>query len=131
LLGALPDQVGQAGHGTRARHAIPNVVIEADAQLLGRRREGLEGVPALLTLFRAGAETDIAFAHALPGAEFGRIVMQRELGMVEHQQQAGFLEPGLGNPVIELLVAGGGGEDTLEFGRQPCFLGWTGVCAVA
>jgi hypothetical protein len=41
-------------------------VIEADAhQLLGRRREGLKGVPALHALFGTGAKADIAFAPAV------------------------------------------------------------------
>ena len=73
-----------------------------------------------------GPKLTSAFAHALAGAQFGRVVVQRELGRLEYQQQAGLLELRLSNPVIELLIARDGREDTLELGGEPHFFGRTG-----
>ena len=56
FLSALADQVSQAGQDVGLGHAIADVVIEADAQLLGCGGQRLEGVPALDPFRCAGAE---------------------------------------------------------------------------
>ena len=55
-------------------------MIDAHAQLLGGGRQGLEGVPGLGAIGGLRAKVNIAFAHVLASAQFGRVVVQRISG---------------------------------------------------
>ncbi len=68
-----------------------DVSIEANPQFFGGCRQGHEGVPGAHAVLGARAKANISFADTLPDGQFGRVVMQREFGVLQHQQQRGFL----------------------------------------
>jgi len=47
-------------------------------------------------------------AHPLPRTQLRQVVMQRELGMLQHQQEIRLLGFALGNPLIQCIVSGHG-----------------------
>jgi hypothetical protein len=100
------------------RDAVKGVLVETDAELLGSFGEGHEGIPGGYAIGRTRAEADIPFAHPLPHAEFGRVVVQGQVGIVQDQEQMLFFGPGLGNALVQLVIAGLGAEERIEAGAQ-------------
>ena len=80
-----------------------DVVVEADPQLRRRLRQRHEGVPGAGALGGARPEAHVAFPDALSRPQFGRVVVQGDLRMFEHQQQLSLLGTGLGNPLVQRL----------------------------
>ena len=84
--GALLDELGEGRDLPGLGDAIPNEVIQADAELLDGRGQGLEGVPGQGAVGGARAEADVALTDAATGAEFGGVIVEREFGMVQDGQ---------------------------------------------
>ena len=76
--GSLGQDIGGRRDLTGTSQAILYVGEEADAQLACGGDQGLESVPSDGAVPNARAETDGALAHALPGSQFGRVVVERE-----------------------------------------------------
>jgi hypothetical protein len=107
------------------------VAVDADAELLGCGGQGHKGIPGFGPVGRAWSKADVALAYTLAGAEFGGVIVQRDFWVVEHHQQAGPLEPGLLDALIQGPVTRDGAEQDIEFGRQSLFLGQSGCEAVS
>src|SRR5260221_625869 len=73
------------------------------------------------------ANVPFVFAHPLPRPQLGRVVVQGELGMLQHQQQPGPLGPRGRDAVVQRRVAGRRREEFVEGGRQPRGLGRRGL----
>ena len=80
--GALLDELGEGRDLPGLGDAIPNEVIQADAELLGGRGQRLEGMPGEGAVGGAGTVGDVAFKDATTGAEFGVVIVEREFGVV-------------------------------------------------
>ena len=75
------NHVGEPRDRSASGHAVGEVLVYVDPQLLRRLHQRLHRVPGLRPDGRPGAEAHVAFAHALAGAELTAIVVQRQLGV--------------------------------------------------
>jgi len=96
------------------RDAVEDVVVEADTQFFGSFNQGHESIPGGDASQTARTKADVPFANPLTDAEFGRVVVQRQVGIVQNQEQPFLFGQGLGNALVKLVVAGDGGEEFLE-----------------
>ena len=83
----LVDQIRQRRQLGRTGQPVTNVMVSVDAQLLGGGDDGLEGIPGPRSCIGSWPETDVALAHAPTRAQLHRVIVERDLGMLKHQQQ--------------------------------------------
>src|SRR5712691_8631564 len=95
-----------------------DVVRETDSQFGSGRRQRHERVPGRGALAGARPEAHIPFAHPGARSQFGWVVVQGNVRMRQHPQQAALLGARLGNPLVQRLVACDGREQRLQLPRQ-------------
>ena len=95
-----------------------NVGVEIDTQFLGGLGQSVEGIPSFHTVGGAGTKADVPFAHALSGRQFGGIVVQGQMGEIEHGEQSLFLGQGLGYASVKIIIAGFLTKEGVEFCSQ-------------
>src|SRR2546427_1568896 len=63
-------------------------------------------------------QTHVPFADALSGSQLGRIVMQEDFGMDQHDEQRLFLDQRQRFSLVQLVIAGSLPEKLLTFSPQ-------------
>ena len=91
-----------------------NVVIETHAEFCRGLCQRHEGVPRLGSLTGARPEAHIPFAHSCTRSQFGRIVVQGDLGVRKHHEEATFLGPCLRNALVQGLIPRDGRKQRIE-----------------
>ncbi len=99
-----------------------DVVIEADVQFFGGLGKGHECVPSASAVIAASAVADFAFANASASSQFGGVIVQGDIGMVQDHEQSLLFGKGKGKTFIEKPIGGFLSEDALELGSEMCFL---------
>src|SRR6266536_6559127 len=94
LRGPGGDEVSEGRDLVGVGEAVTQIGGEVKAELADGSGQGHEGVPGGGARRTARAEADVTLADALAGAELGRVVVEWQLRMVEHQQQLRFLVAG-------------------------------------
>ena len=88
-----------------SKDAIIEIVEEIDSKLLGSSNQRLKGIPSFNSLSSARLQAHIAFADALSGPQFSRIVVQKNFGMRKHHEQLLFLCQCACLVLIQLVIA--------------------------
>ena len=97
--GALLDEFRQGGHLHRTADSVPEVLKEVHSQLPGGAQQGFHGVPALGPPGRARAVADHPFPDSEPRVQLHRIIVQGNLGMMQHHQKGTSYGPWFGRYV--------------------------------
>ncbi len=115
---AFLDERRQGGNVMGLGNAIMEILSNIDSQFLGRFDQGLKGIPCVDPLGHAYLQAHIAFADALSGTQFCRMVVQKDLWMGKHHQQRIFFPLGQRFASVQLLVAAGRPKELIEGGVQ-------------
>src|SRR6266852_8639005 len=95
-----------------------NIVIETDSEFGRRPRQSHKGVPRRGALARTRPEAHSPLAYACSRSQFGGVVVEGNLGVGEHHQQAAWLGTRLGNPLVQRRVARDGRKQGRELSGQ-------------
>jgi hypothetical protein len=121
---SLVDERGQARKGVGVGNAVLKIAEKVDPQFPGGRHQGLKAIPGLQAFFGACLQAHIALAHSLAGSQFSRIVMQKDFGMDQHQEQLVFLGLRQSKTLIQLLVASRLPKELVKLRPQSLSLLW-------
>ena len=93
------------------------ILEEIDSQLLGSGNQRLKGIPGGDAIGGACLQTHIAFAHALSGPQFSRIIVQKDFRMGKDHEELLSLFQGPPLALIQLLVATCGSKELIKVRR--------------
>lgn len=118
--------MSQTGQMIRLGDAVEDVGIETDIQFFGSFNQSHESIPSGDAIQTARTKADVPLANPLTDTEFGGVVVQRQVGIVQNQEQACLFGQGLGNALVKLVVAGDSSEEFMEALTQRISSGWVG-----
>src|SRR5712691_9553598 len=116
----MPDEAGEVGDLTMGRdgEAVAEIIPKEDAELGASLDQAEEGVAAIAPDVAAGAAADLAPDDLAADVALGAVGVQRDLRVVENQQQLGLFGVQSGQQPIEGGKAGLPLEDMVEASAQ-------------
>src|SRR5258708_5967939 len=117
-FGSLLDRVRQGGHLHRSADPVADVLKEVHSQFPGGAEQCFHGVPGPGASQRARTVAYHSLPDSCPRVQFCRVVVQRDLGMIQHHQQVRFVGPSLGDPPIQFFVTRHCGKQFVELLSQ-------------
>ncbi len=94
------------------------ILIDIHRQLLGGAHQRLKGIPSPNAFPGTCLQTHVPFADALSSSQLGRIVMQEDFGMDQHDEQVLLLGQRQRFSLVQLFIAGSLPEKLLKFSAQ-------------
>ena len=114
--GGPGDDVGQRGDAVVQGEAVEEIVPEADAEFLAGLFQAGEGIAGTSTVVRAGGAGDFSFDDVLADVALAEVVVQRDVGTFEDQEQLGFVVAQTFERLVQGLEVGLGAAQFIEAG---------------
>jgi hypothetical protein len=115
---SLFDQIRQRWHLPGSAYPVADVLKEVHSQFFGSAQQRFHRVPGPGTSHRARTVAHHSLSDSCPRIQLCGVVVQGNLGMLQHRQQVRFVGPGPGDPLVQLIVTRYCGKQFVELISQ-------------
>ena len=113
-VGTLFDQIGEGGHLPGSAYPVADVLKEVHSQFSGSAQQRFHRVPGPGAGQGARAVAHHSLPDSCPRIQLCGVVVQGDLGMVQHRQQVRLVGPGPDDPLVQLIVTRYCGKQFVE-----------------